>query len=79
MRSAIFWGCGRNSSKRPLDDAKAYRRRNARSLQSAARERILVLDGAMGTMIQQHKFGEPNFAASASPIGRAICAATTIF
>ena len=30
-------------------------------LQSAARERILVLDGAMGTMIQQHKFGETEF------------------
>ncbi|MGH6801200.1 MAG: homocysteine S-methyltransferase family protein, partial [Methylocella sp.] len=31
------------------------------ALQSAARERILVLDGAMGTMIQQHKFGETDF------------------
>ena len=31
------------------------------ALQSAARERILVLDGAMGTMIQQHKFGETEF------------------
>jgi 5-methyltetrahydrofolate--homocysteine methyltransferase len=31
------------------------------ALQFAARERILVLDGAMGTMIQQHKFGEAEF------------------
>jgi methionine synthase I (cobalamin-dependent) len=31
------------------------------ALQAAARERILVLDGAMGTMIQQHKFGETEF------------------
>ncbi|HEY4848633.1 MAG TPA: methionine synthase [Methylocella sp.] len=31
------------------------------ALQSAARQRILVLDGAMGTMIQQHKFGEGEF------------------
>ncbi|MGH6851333.1 MAG: homocysteine S-methyltransferase family protein, partial [Methylocella sp.] len=31
------------------------------ALQSAARERILVLDGAMGTMIQQHKFSETDF------------------
>ena len=31
------------------------------AFQSAARERILVLDGAMGTMIQQHKFGETEF------------------
>ena len=30
-------------------------------LQAAARERILVLDGAMGTMIQQHKFSEADF------------------
>ena len=31
------------------------------ALQSAARERILVLDGALGTMIQQHRFGEAEF------------------
>ncbi|MGH6843102.1 MAG: homocysteine S-methyltransferase family protein, partial [Methylocella sp.] len=31
------------------------------ALESAARERILLLDGAMGTMIQQHKFGETEF------------------
>ena len=31
------------------------------TLQAAARERILVLDGAMGTMIQQHKFSETEF------------------
>ncbi|HUI20992.1 MAG TPA: methionine synthase [Methylocella sp.] len=32
-----------------------------KALRSAALERILVLDGAMGTMIQQHKFGETDF------------------
>src|SRR5579875_2054882 len=32
-----------------------------KALQSAALERILVLDGAMGTMIQQYKFGEADF------------------
>jgi 5-methyltetrahydrofolate--homocysteine methyltransferase len=31
------------------------------ALEAAARQRILVLDGAMGTMIQQHKFGEAEF------------------
>src|SRR6516165_3208538 len=31
------------------------------ALMSAAAERILVLDGAMGTMIQQHKFSEEDF------------------
>jgi 5-methyltetrahydrofolate--homocysteine methyltransferase len=31
------------------------------ALKAAAREKILVLDGAMGTMIQQHKFTEADF------------------
>jgi len=31
------------------------------ALKAAMRERILVLDGAMGTMIQQHKFTEADF------------------
>ncbi|HEY8007054.1 MAG TPA: methionine synthase [Methylocella sp.] len=35
-----------------------------KALQSAALERILVLDGAMGTMIQQHKFSEADFRAT---------------
>ncbi len=33
------------------------------ALRAAAREKILVLDGAMGTMIQQHKFTEADFRA----------------
>src|SRR5271154_737213 len=33
----------------------------AEALRRAARERILVLDGAMGTMIQAHKFSEADF------------------
>ena len=32
-----------------------------RALEAAARERILVLDGAMGTMIQGHRFTEEQF------------------
>jgi 5-methyltetrahydrofolate--homocysteine methyltransferase len=31
------------------------------ALKSAAQERILILDGAMGTMIQRLGFSEPNF------------------
>jgi 5-methyltetrahydrofolate--homocysteine methyltransferase len=31
------------------------------ALTAAAREKILVLDGAMGTMIQQRKFSEADF------------------
>src|SRR2546421_10862465 len=33
----------------------------ANAICAAARERILLLDGAMGTMIQQHKFAEADF------------------
>jgi len=37
--------------------------RDARTaaLAAAARERILIIDGAMGTMIQQHKFSEADY------------------
>jgi 5-methyltetrahydrofolate--homocysteine methyltransferase len=38
-----------------------YGPRILKSLEALARERILVLDGAMGTMIQRHKFGEQDF------------------
>ena len=31
------------------------------NIQQALQERILVLDGAMGTMIQQYKFTEEDF------------------
>jgi len=31
------------------------------ALEEAARSRILILDGAMGTMVQRHKFGEADF------------------
>ncbi len=31
------------------------------ALHKAASERILILDGAMGTMIQRHKLGEADY------------------
>ena len=31
------------------------------ALKRAAAERILILDGAMGTMIQRHKLGEADY------------------
>ena len=31
------------------------------ALKKAANERILIIDGAMGTMIQQHKLGESHY------------------
>ena len=38
--------------------------RMAGSLEQAARERILIIDGAMGTMIQRHKLGEADYRGS---------------
>ena len=40
------------------------------------RERILVLDGAMGTMLQAHRSPRPTSGASGSATIRATCAAT---
>ena len=47
------------------DNASETRHRYARiaELHKAARERILIIDGAMGTMIQQHKLDEAGYRA----------------
>ena len=37
------------------------RKPSAALLEKAARDRILIIDGAMGTMIQQHKLGESHY------------------
>ncbi|HET6376370.1 MAG TPA: homocysteine S-methyltransferase family protein, partial [Methylocella sp.] len=42
-------------TQKPTEDGTAA------ALLAAARERILLLDGAMGTMIQQHKFTEADY------------------
>jgi 5-methyltetrahydrofolate--homocysteine methyltransferase len=39
----------------------------AASLPKLLRDRILILDGAMGTMIQRYKLTKPTIAARASP------------
>lgn len=51
----------------PLTDRSA----RLQALQHALRERILILDGGMGTMIQSYKLEEADYRASASPTGRA--------
>jgi 5-methyltetrahydrofolate--homocysteine methyltransferase len=38
----------------------------AAALPQILKERIVILDGAMGTMIQRHKLARPTTAASAS-------------
>ncbi len=40
---------------------KAHGQNILKALEGAARERILILDGAMGTMIQRHTFEEADF------------------
>ncbi|MGJ0392917.1 MAG: methionine synthase [Methylocystis sp.] len=40
---------------------KAHGPNILKALEEAARDRILILDGAMGTMIQRHKFEEADF------------------
>lgn len=47
------------------------------ALTAAARERILILDGAMGTQIQGLGFDENQFAARPLPAAPAISRATT--
>jgi methionine synthase I (cobalamin-dependent) len=43
----------------------------------ALRQRILIIDGAMGTMIQAAGLDEPTTAANASPTGASDLRATT--
>ena len=48
------------------------------ALQAAARERILILDGAMGTQIQGLDSTRTSFAVTGSAVARANRRATTI-
>ena len=47
------------------------------ALHHALKERILILDGGMGTMIQSYKLEGRTTVANASPIGQATSRATT--
>jgi hypothetical protein len=68
-------GCARPAPRRRRrcgDDARRADERQARPARAirgvprAAAQRIVILDGAMGTMIQRHRLSERSFAASAS-------------
>ena len=50
-----------------------------KALQQAARERILILDGAMGTQIQGLGFDEDHFRATGSSAAPVTSRATTTF
>ena len=47
------------------------------ALEALARDRVLILDGAMGTQIQDLNWMRTDIAASGSPIGRARSRAIT--
>ena len=38
-----------------------------KALKQAAKDRILIIDGAMGTMIQRYKLGEAEYRGARSP------------
>ncbi|CPZ80122.1 5-methyltetrahydrofolate--homocysteine methyltransferase [Mycobacteroides abscessus] len=48
------------------------------ALTAALEQRILVIDGAMGTAIQRDRPDEAGYRGSASPTGRATLSVTTI-
>ncbi len=50
-----------NSKQDRYDDLRVRLARNEAEIRRAFAERILIIDGAMGTMLQQHKFSEDQF------------------
>jgi methionine synthase I (cobalamin-dependent) len=60
-----------------MDHPISTRTTRIAALHDALEQRILVLDGAMGTMVQRYQLTRSSSAASASAISIATCAATT--
>ncbi len=54
-----------------------YRGPNASRIERLLRERILIIDGAMGTMIQRQSLGEADFRGKRFADHRETCGATT--
>src|SRR5580700_3124968 len=62
MRSAIPWDCGPERSKRGWPDMPVRQQGpRARAFMALLRQRLVILDGAMGTMIQRHALSETQF------------------
>jgi 5-methyltetrahydrofolate--homocysteine methyltransferase len=51
------------------DQAVRTRAERAALLEPALARRVLVLDGAMGTMIQRHQLGEADYRGAGGPAG----------
>ena len=56
----------------------SHRARRTQQLEELLRERIVIIDGAMGTMIQQYKLDEAAFRGERFRTGTRISRATTI-
>ena len=53
------------------------REERRKQLDELTARRVVILDGAMGTMIQTHKLTEKDFRGRGSPIIRSTCRAIT--
>src|SRR3984893_6138335 len=63
MRSVMPWACGLDWPKRRWLDVPTPPQKNSRAqaFMALLRERLVILDGAMGTMIQRHALSEEQF------------------
>jgi 5-methyltetrahydrofolate--homocysteine methyltransferase len=60
-----------------MDQPIATRPARIAALHDALKQRILVLDGAMGTMIQRYNLSEAQYRGERFKTSRRTCAATT--
>src|ERR1700736_275092 len=62
MPSAMPWVCGLDRSKRGWPDMRMRKLgARAKAFMALLQERLVILDGAMGTMIQRHALTEEQF------------------
>src|SRR6202171_3097484 len=62
MPSAMPWVCGLDRSKRGWPDMRMRKLgARAQAFMALLPERLVILDGAMGTMIQRHALSEEQF------------------
>src|SRR5258708_37456439 len=62
MPSAMPWVCGPDRSKRGWPEMPVRQQgARAQAFMALLQKRLVILDGAMGTMIQRHAFSEEQF------------------
>ena len=57
----LVYSLGNKTKNHPLKTKNHYKMKNSEQLYKALSERILILDGAMGTMLQRYKFEEEDY------------------